>query len=411
MTPTDRLQLRPITDDELAAYLRLLEHAFGEDVSDEEVERFRIVAEPDRFLAAVGADGTIVGTAGAYTFDVSLPGGGTAPCAGVTVVSVRADHRRQGLLTRMMQAVLEDASRRGEPFAALWASESGIYGRFGFGPAIPTVRIEVPRDRSRFRAEVRADPAAVRIVDAAGALEQLPPVYEQLRRQRPGMLSRPEPWWRRWLGADPKEHRDGAGPRVHALLDGRGYAVYRLKPNWDESVTPDGTVVVEELVGLDPPAQATLWRFVIDTDLSVRTRAYGRPADEVLPLLVAEPAYVRHSAGEPVYVRLLDLPVALTARSYAADGRVVLGVRDAFRPDNSGSWCLEVAGGEARCTATDEAPEIVLDTRDLATVVFGGERTTRLAAAGVVELHRPEAAAMLDRLLATELAPWHTGMF
>jgi predicted acetyltransferase len=407
---TDAPELRPPTAEEFPAFVRDLEAAFGEDVSDDDVERFRSVAELDRFLGLFAADGGVVGTAGAYTFDLSVPGAPPAPCAGVTVVSVRADHRRRGFLSRMMAALLDEADARGEPFAALWASESGIYGRYGFGPAIPTARLEVARDRSAFRADVEADTGSVELVGVGEALEACPPVREAVRVQRPGMLSRPEAWWRRWLEHDPKEGREGAGPRRHAVVPGRGYAIHRLKPAWDH-VVPDGTVVVEELVATDPAAHAALWRFLLDTDLSVRTRATGRPVDDVLPLLVAEPAHVRVTADEPVYLRLVDLPAALTARRYAGSDRLVIEVRDAFRPRNAGRWSLGVVDGAATCERVEAAADLVLDTAELATVLLGGVRTTRLAAAGLVDAPVPDAAARLDRLVATDLAPWHTGMF
>ena len=195
-----------------------------------------------------------------------------------------------------------------------------------------------------------------------------------------------------------------------AALPGRGYAAYRLKPRWDTWI-PDGTVIVEELVATDPGAHAALWRFVLDTDLSARTRAWERPIDDVLPLLLREPAHLRITAGEPVYLRLVDLPAALTARRYGADDRLVLDVRDAFRPRNAGRWSLEVEGGTASCEATDDAPDLVLDTAELASVLLGGLRATRLAAAGLLEARTPRAAARLDGLVATDLAPWHIGTF
>lgn len=410
MADTDAPELRPPTADELPAFLRCLEAAFGEDASDAEVERFRQVAELDRFLGLFAPDGAIVGTAGAYSFDLSVPGAPPAPCAGVTVVSVRADHRRRGFLTRLMTAVLDQADARGEPFAALWASESGIYGRYGFGPAIPTSRLELPRDRSAFRADVEADTRSVQLVDAAEALAACPQVREAARAQRSGMLSRPDAWWRSWLEHDPSEGRDGAGPRRHAVIPGRGYAIHRLKPAWDH-IAPDGTVVVEELVATDPAAHAALWRFLLDTDLSARTRASERPVDDVLPLLVAEPAHVRVTAGAPVYLRLVDLPAALTTRRYEGSDRLVIEVRDASRPRNAGRWSLSVVDGAATCERVEAAADLLVDTADLATVLLGGVRTTRLAAAGLIDAPVPDAAARLDRLVATDLAPWHTGMF
>src|SRR5438105_11399722 len=99
----------------------------------ERIERFMRVLDHERMHAAWD-DGKIVGGAGAFTFEMTVPGG-TVPTAGVTVVGVYPTHRRRGVLRSMMRAQLDDVHERGEPLAALWASEETIYGRFGYGLA------------------------------------------------------------------------------------------------------------------------------------------------------------------------------------------------------------------------------------------------------------------------------------
>jgi predicted acetyltransferase len=406
MVAADDVVLGPVAEDELAGWIAAFDLTFGITAPDGALERLRRVIEPDRLVAA-RRGGTVVGTAGAYSFELALPGAEPAPCAGVTLVSVRADHRRRGVLRRMMAELLDQAATRGEPFAALWASEHPIYGRFGFGPAVPNTRLEIDRGHARFR--VPAPVEAVELVDAEAAAARFPGIYATARQHRPVLFGRSPSWWDRDLG-DPVERRGGAGEKRYALLGDRGYAIHRLRPAWEAGV-PSGTVEVQELVALDAEATAALWRFVVDTDLSARTVAGRRPADDPLPAMLDDPARARPQADGPLYLRLVDVPAALTARRYPVDGQVTLELHDAFRPANQGRWRLRIVDGLATCEPSAAAPELELDAEALASVALGGVRVSTLAAAGRLTVHDAVAVGRADRLLATEAAPWHGFMF
>lgn len=403
------VELRVVDDADVPAVIEAFDRTFGLTTTPENVERASRTLEPGRTVAAWSADGEVVGTAGAYSFQMSLPFGAAAGCAGITRVSVRADHRRRGLLTRMMAWLLDDAAGRGEPFAALWASESPIYGRFGFGPAAPTVAIELDRRHAHLRVTGPVDDVV--LVDGDRAAAAFPDLYRRAARSRPGLLSRSPVWWSARMLDDPPARRDGAGPMRYALLPDRGYAIYRLRPSWEEGV-PLGTVEVEDLVALDPEADAALWRFVADTDLAVRLRAIRRPVDDPVLTTLVDPARARITYAWPLQLRLVDVAVALEARRYGVEGTCVLEVADTFRPANAGRYRLEVSGGSARCTRVgdDVEADLSLDAESLGSIYLGGVRTTQLHAAGRVRGAWDRAAA-LDRLLATERAPWHGGMF
>jgi predicted acetyltransferase len=407
MVATDRPTIRTIAPDEVDRFLAAFSLVFATAPTEHQQRRAERRFEPDRSFVAV-ARGEVVATGGAYSFDLALPGAPAAPCAGVTMISVRPDHRRRGLLTRLLRTLHDQARERSEPFAALWASESPIYGRFGYGPAIPTLELEARRTHVRFT--VPAPVEDVVLVDTATARRELPPIREAVRRQRPGMLSRSDAWWDTLLDDDPVAERDGAGERCHALVPGRGYALYRVAPSWTDGV-PDGTVRVRELHATDPEAAAALWAFVTDLDLTSRIVAGARPVDDPVLAMVEDSARLTVTHGWPLYLRLLDLPAALTARRYAADGDLVLEVTDAHLPDNAGRWELTIEGGVASCRRTDRAPVLSLDTRELATVVLGGVRVTQLAAAGRLAVHVADAPARFDAVLTAPLAPWHEGMF
>jgi predicted acetyltransferase len=401
------VELGGVDEHGLRSFVEAFDATFGATTDDASVERFRRYVELDRLVVARNPAGEIVGTSGAYSFDIALPLAGTAPCAGITVVSVRGDHRRRGVLTRMMVALLDQAAERGEPFAALWASEAPIYGRYGFGPAAPAVSIQLERPHAALRLDGPVD--EVRFVGLEEASATFPAIYEEGRRQRPGGLSRSPAWWGRVLDDEPSR-RDGAGPVRYALLPGRGYAVHRLRPSWDRGA-PSGTVEVLDLVALDAEARAALWRLLIDTDLAAQVRVDSRPADEPLLAMLVDPGRATVDVGWPLFVRLVDLPAALEARGYAGDDELVLEVSDATRPVNAGRWRLVARGGRGTCEHTDAPPDLSLDTEALATVVLGGVRTTTLVAAGQVVAVTGGAAGRLDRLFASEAMPWHGGMF
>jgi predicted acetyltransferase len=399
--------IRTIDPDETDRFIAAFSLVFASEPTDHQRQRAQRLLHPDRtFVATAGDD--VVATGGVYPFDLALPGGGTVPCAGVTMISVRPDHRRRGLLRRLLRAIHDQARDRGEPFAALWASETPIYGRFGYGPAMPTLEFEA--QRAHVRLTVPAPVQDVTLVDTATARRELPPIREAVRRERPGLLSRSDAWWDSILDDDPVDERDGAGQRCHALVPGRGYAIYRIVSRW-EAGAPTGTVRVRELHATDPEAAAALWAFVTDLDLTSRIVAAARPPDEPFLAMVEDTARLSISHGWPLYLRLLDLPAALTARPYAVDGRLVLEVVDSHLPSNEGRWALEVEGGIASCERTEHAADLTLDTRELATVLLGGNRVSQLVAAGRVAARDPDVVRRFDALVATRVAPWHEGMF
>ena len=112
------VEMRVATDDDWPAMERMDGRIFGAVASEQAQAGLRAVADTSRFRLATDG-GTLVGIAGSFAFDMTMPGGATVPTAGVTWVSVAVTHRRQGLLGRLMDAIHADADERGEPLAAL----------------------------------------------------------------------------------------------------------------------------------------------------------------------------------------------------------------------------------------------------------------------------------------------------
>ena len=394
------LAYRSPTADELAVVLRATHTAFGEEMKDDELERQRRLMPPDRVLAAWDGDEP-VGVTASYPFELTIPGG-TVPAAGVTWVGVLPSHRRRGILRELMQRQLADVHERGEPVAILWASEAPIYGRYGYGVAAPELAINA--ERSAFA--LRDDPGprgSVRLVSADVAAELFPPVYERVRTQRPGLLSRTEDWWRHGLLADPEHWRDGAGPKFYALLelDGEpaGYALYRIKSIWEEGA-PRGELRTTEVFATTSEASAELWRYLFGVDLVERVKSWRLDSAWSPFLMVVDPRRLHLSIAEGLWLRLVDLEAALRARTFAEEEPVVLDVRDDFLGGNAGRWEI---GSEPR--RTDAEPDVALDVADLASTYLGAFSFEQLAAAGRARELRPGGLARSSALFASPLRP------
>jgi predicted acetyltransferase len=395
------MEMRPATLEEFDDFDRAVLAAFHREVTEEERLAFRRTDEPERSLAWFD-DGRIVAGTSIYSRHVTVPGA-IVPCAAVTAVGVMPTHRRRGLLTAMMRRQLENIRAAGEPVAALWASEGAIYGRFGYGIAARNAHLTARRPVARLAA---APPVAdsLRAGPAADHVEHMRATYERVRGKRPGMLDRPGAWWQARL-YDPESDRKGAQP-LQALAVPDGYALYAVRADSDED-GPAGEVKIRELVAATPGARALLWDFLLDQDLT-RTIAWPlAPADEPLWLMLTDPDAVRLVVAASLWVRIVDLPAALSARGYAADPDVVLEVSDAFCPWNAGRYRL--AGGG--CEPTDAEPDLALDAAALGAAYLGGTLLADLAAAGRVTELRPGALARASAAFRADVVPWCPEIF
>ena len=402
------IDVRPCeSTEELRDALNAISHYFGHENTDEDAERFARWIEVDRMHAA-REDGRIVGGAGAFTYRMSVPGGGSVSAGGVTVVGVLPTHRRRGVLTAMMKAQLADCRARGDEVAYLWASEATIYGRFGYGLASRMGAIELARDRTRF-AQPFEPRGSVRLVELDEAAKLFPPLYDEVFAQRPGMFSRSQAWWEtRKLNDDPARRRGGPLNRALLELDGKpaGYALYRVAQEWTAGVS-SGTVTIQEVLTPTPEATRELWRWLLDFDWTSRLTADLLPLDHPLFLLLAEPRRMKFQVNDGVWVRILDVERALSSRTFTGEESVVLEVRDAFLPETAGRYRVS-AGGVGR---TDADAEIALDISALGSVYLGGFTFRELVDSFRADELVDGALARADALFATAVEPWCAEIF
>ena len=392
------IEIRPITEDEYEEWARPIPRAFGQpDVDAASIPVYRATVEFDRSLAALDA-GRIVGGALAYSWEMTVPGG-SAPLADVDAVAVLPTHRRRGILTRLMERQLRDVHERGEPLAALTASESSIYGRFGYGIAAHTEDWEIGREQTAFAIPVEV-PGRVVFVEKDEARKLFPGIYDRVRSERIGMTGLQDYWWDPYF-ADLPEWRRGHSAAFYIVYeeDGLplGYAVYRLK---------EGTLSVQELVAATDEAYAALWSYCFGVDLISSIRARRRATDEPLPWMLAAPRKLERKVRDHVWLRLVNVAEALAARRYDQEDSLVLDVEDSFCEWNEGRF--ELVGGPdgAECRTSNKKPDLALSAADLAATYLGGVRFTTLASAGRVEELTPGAAQRADAMFTTPHQPW-----
>jgi predicted acetyltransferase len=400
------MEIRPTTEQDLDVFVDTIHAAFGRfpDTPTDGGGVFWSAYEMNRNLLAVAADGRPVGTAGAYSFELTLPGAAIVPVTGVTAVGVLPSHRRQGVLSAMMRHQLADLRARGEIMSVLLSSEAVIYRRFGYGPATYTQQLTVPRHRAALafpRARSTSDgPAAgsVELLRRDECVAVLEEVYDRYRRAQPGALSRPHRWWAVGAGQPPV----AAAPRyvaVHRDADGvpDGYASYRI----DESMT----LTVDETIAADDAVAAALARYLLGHDLVARIVFEHFPSEHPLRWQLADfRACQVTDDSDWLWVRLLDVPGALVARGWFADGELVLDVDDPFLGEH-GRHLLTVRDGKAGCVPTDREPDLSLDVSDLGSIYLGGTAPSTLVRAGHIHAHRPGAAGRADALFRAERFP------
>ncbi|WP_137989308.1 GNAT family N-acetyltransferase [Streptomyces vilmorinianum] len=385
-----------------------LELSFGGvPESPQERKLWRELTEFDRFIGVWDGE-RCVGTAGAFSFRLSVPGGAIVPAAGVTMVSVAATHRRRGILTSMMRRQLDDVRAWGEPLAVLTASEPEIYGRFGYGIATFTTRATIDTYRVRLTVPEGTDEVVLRQADPAKAAAECEAVYARRVPARPGMTAR-QPKWEQLPRLDPESERGGASPRqcVLAERDGEvvGYALYAIKPNWSPAGV-DGSVLLKDLEALDPAAEAALWRFLCSIDLTSSVQIHSRPVDDAWQHLVTDVRRCTPTQRDAMHLRVVDVGAALEARTYQAPVDVVFEVADAFCPWNEGRWRLTGDAKGAACVRTEDAADVALSVRELGAAYLGATSLVSLAAAGRVRELRRGALVEASVAFGSPVAPW-----
>jgi predicted acetyltransferase len=402
--------VRTIAEDEVTAYADVVRTAFLErPATDEQAALWRPHLELDRSLAAFDADGRLCGTSPSFATTLTLPGGAEVPTAAVTGVGVLPTHIRQGHLTRLMKTQLDDVAERGEPLAALVAAEYPIYGRYGYGPATEAVTLRLDTRIATWRDDAVG---AVELVDAEAWVKLVDELYQRVQPRTPGHIAWTTTLWRMQAGLEPSAwHDTDAAKRARRVVwrdaDGvvQGATAYRADGKWTRN-RPDSAVSTEILVAATDRAEHELLRFLASIDWASSVTVGLRPVDDPAPLaLVDGRAAALSDRSDHLWVRVVDAPGALAARTYATEGRLVV---EAVDPAGYADGRFAVEGGPegATCERTDAEPDLTVPVGVLGATLLGGMGWARLAAAGWFDEHRAGAIARAAAMFATPRAPW-----
>jgi predicted acetyltransferase len=379
----ERIEVRPVGGGEIAAFLDVFEAAWGFAPDDEQRSRTGAVVAAESPFGAF-ADGDMAGTVMSFALELTAPGRVQLPMAGVSFVAVHPLRRRRGVMRALMRCQLDDLHVRGIPVAGLGASEAGIYGRFGYGPATWDSSWRLPRGAARNLAEP-SDASCLELVDAPTARELFPGVHEEARRSQVGDVRTYPGRWHVLIG-------DGRLCARHFLLcrdsDGRasGYAIYRVER--EDSYSAHAAVLVDHLIACTDAAYRALWGYLADLDLTDWVVASRRPEHEPLRWALADSRQLAVTGvHDHLWVRLVDLPAALSRRRYVTEGSLILDVTDPFCPWNERRWLLEGGPDGAGCEPADHTPgaSLRLDAAALGSLFLDGTSLTHLARAGRIE--------------------------
>jgi predicted acetyltransferase len=309
----------------------------------------------------------------------------------------------------MMEFQLEDVAARGEAAAVLNASESSIYGRFGYGLAHQYQTVQI--DTARAALDPAPPPRALRLVPKESARDLVRTAFDAYRLTRAGEVTRPGDWWDGVIGEVESWKGGGKIFVVVAEPDGAdpgGYVIYELQDQ--EGIMK--RLVVRELIAATPATEAALWRYCFELDLVGVVEAVARPLDDPIRWRLVEPRQLRVlRQSDYLWVRLLDVPAALEARAYGADGDIVFELRDEFRPNLSGRYRLAGTSKGGECEPTSAPADLDLTIAELGALYLGGVRATTLASAGRITEVRPGALELADELFGWPLQPHCTTRF
>jgi predicted acetyltransferase len=394
------IELRTPTDDDWPEILHADGRAFGFTYDAHDREEVPAIIDLSRFrVVCDGSD--IVGIAGSYAFDVTLPGGATVPMGGVTWVSVASTHRRRGLLRRLMGACHDDIDRRGEVLATLTASEGGIYERFGYGIASSMRQVRIPTQQASIAQQHRAPNGCVRFMSDAEAAESVPKLWDRARRQRTGEVTRSLAWHE--LDRRRRARPDEGASAAFYLQHPDGYACYRVRSNWNLGL-PSHELTVLELVSATPDAHVALWQTLLETDLVGTVTRSRMPLDDPLPYLLSNQRMVTTTAlNDGIWVNVRDVAAAFAARAYGTDDALVVEV--VGDGPSAGRW--RIAGGHegGTCRRVRSRPDLVAPPATLGALLYGGVRASVLAAGRRLTAHDEHVLRRADAFFATSPLP------
>jgi predicted acetyltransferase len=402
--------VRPIHPDELATFLGVQRTAMLMPPASEALVEARR-ASLDLVRCLLARDGDVpAGATRDFATRLTVPGGGSVPAAAVSAVGVLPTHRRRGLLSQLMARQLGDAAERGEVVSMLVSADYPIYGRFGYGVATEacSLRFDV------LTAELLhpATGTAALVADMKVFRDVLVGIYGRAAARTPGHMTWPHWMFNLWVGlVDVLDGQDEARRDAVRVVwsdeagTPQGALSYNVTEDWPDN-RPRGRIDVRELYAATDEAERELYRHIASVDWAATAHVGLRPVDDPLPFrLVDGRGAVLADRSDHIWARVLDVPAALGARTYALPGTLVVEVVDPGGPA-AGRFLLDAGPDGATVATTDRSPDVTVPVDVLGSTLLGGVPWGRLAGAGRVDEHTPGAVARATALFTTPRAPY-----
>lgn len=397
------MEIRTVRDEEFLKWRIAVRASQGfHTTPDDTVFMREHRVEIDRLLACVDGD-RIVGCGGVDSFDMTLPGGAQVPIAGVGYVGTSPSHRRRGIYRKIMNRIHDDARDRGDIASALWASQSNLYGRYGYGNSMPAYNWHIDM---RHTAYAHAPSWSGEFLEPQRdeAIPLMSKAYDHARAVRPGMITRTPKRWEYEI--HPVHTKDEFFVIYVEGDDPLAYARYTIEKNPEDEFK--GTMHVVEAVAATDAAHAALWRYLLDLELVDNLEAHVRPVDDPLVWMLAEPRRLRRSLKDAIWLKLLDIPAMLEGRAYPVEESLVLQVTDA-ETGKKQTCKLETGPEGGRCTLSNATPDLVMNEAELAAIYMGAVECSMLAELGLVDVGAKSHDAPLraDAIFRTTPAGWN----
>lgn len=378
------------------------------------VDRSRGVEVTDERRGIVGE---LAGVHASFGTEMITPGGRRVSAAGLSWLGVHPAHRRRGLMTTMIHDHFSRCIERGEHVSVLYAMESEIYARFGYGMGAQTVKASIPRGSRMWPVE-GTEHLTVRLERADFDQHDQLVTDLQAKLTRPGTVLNPENSGRNARFTDPVGNRHGMERWRICIIEDAGepvaYAFFRRKANSEVGIH-DGLAQVREHGSLSAAASHKMWSVLTDFDLVGTTQTENLATDDPLLFLLKDARGARTKVIDNIWVRILNVPEALMAREYFHACDVTFKLTDKHVPDNAGVWRIVTKNGNATVTRVTPAgdadstseyvADLEMDIRYLSTVYLGGTSLEALSAAGLIKENTPGQARELAVSLQSPVAP------
>ena len=403
------IEIRAAAPDEMAHVSRITTYAFADNTESPEPPPLEL----DQTMCAF--DGSrMVASSGAFAFKMRF-NGRTVAADGVTAVGTDPGYRRRGIVRQLMSGLLQRSRDNDVPISILWASMAAIYQRFGYGLATTSVSYDIHPRFIQFQYGEQA-PGTVRLVDNDDALPLLKQVYRQYSGPGNGLLHRVDLYWGIMLRRQNDQHTHIA-VYFDPTGEATGYLLYRTR--WAEPGMPEPSQVIDvyDFSWTTIEAYRGLWQYLAGHDLANRVRMEFVPEDDPAPGMLLEPRMLKRKTWDGIWMRVVDVAGALSARGYDTDGEAVVEiVDDDVCAWNNGRYALHTTGGSDGITDVTRVKgsgnaDIIAPPGAFASLVSGHARASDLARTGRLSIADPSRAAMLDHLFSTRRRPHCPNMF